>query len=400
MGKDRSADGLRGVAAANVVLCHLLISLFPLGYEHLWPGVAAPGAPAGLAERIIAAPLLSVLWNGNFPVCVFFVLSGYVLSARFSRDGDLHQLTTMALRRYFRLGVPVLGSVLFAYFVIRLGAASNDRIGEVTGSAWLAHFWRFDPTFSAAIRNGVYGAMFSGSSEYVPVLWTMRVELLGSLLVFGYAALAPRGRLALFFFVVVVIAIASVDPTTWPLYMAFLMGVHIGRSGSPNRTLVALSVVGALYFGAYDSSSVYGWTSSLSDDFIWRKHFFNVLGGGCAVYAVRQGFATRFLTCAPVQYLGKISYSLYLVHFPLVLTLLCWLYGNRIESGWSRGSSAMLAIVVTYAAACFIATLFQRTFDTWGIAISHRLFPGSSPANLSVQNSTTAESVRIDLDPR
>ena len=306
----------------------------------------------------------------------------------------------MALRRYFRLGVPVLGSVLFAYFVIRLGAASNDRIGEVTGSAWLAHFWRFDPTFSAAIRNGVYGAMFSGSSEYVPVLWTMRVELLGSLLVFGYAALAPRGRLALFFFVVVVIAIASVDPTTWPLYMAFLMGVHIGRSGSPNRTLVALSVVGALYFGAYDSSSVYGWTSSLSDDFIWRKHFFNVLGGGCAVYAVRQGFATRFLTCAPVQYLGKISYSLYLVHFPLVLTLLCWLYGNRIESGWSRGSSAMLAIVVTYAAACFIATLFQRTFDTWGIAISHRLFPGSSPANLSVQNSTTAESVRIDLDPR
>jgi peptidoglycan/LPS O-acetylase OafA/YrhL len=398
MGKDKSADGLRGIAAANVVLCHLLISLFPLGYRYLWPSATATGAPSGMAERIISAPFLSILWNGNFPVCVFFVLSGYVLSARFSRNGDLSQLTTMALRRYFRLGVPVLGSVLFAYAVLRLGIASNIRIGEMTGSAWLAHFWQFDPTFSAALANGLYGAMFAGSSEFVPVLWTMRVELLGSFLVFGYAALAPRGRLAPFFFVVIVVAIASIDPAMWPLYMAFLLGVHIGRAESRNRMAIALSVFGALLFGAYDGSSIYGWTSFISDDFVWRKHFFNVLGGACAVYAVRGGFAQGLLTSRPVQFLGRISYALYLVHFPLVLTILCGLYGNRVASGWSRGPSAVLAIVTTFAMACFVAALFQRTFDVWGIRLSHRLFPGKPPAKIAAASESQPLSFRPHLD--
>ncbi|MGF6493625.1 peptidoglycan/LPS O-acetylase OafA/YrhL [Luteibacter sp. 621] len=378
MRKDASADGLRGVAAVNVVLCHLLFTIFPVGFQYLWPHAAEATIQLGAMERILSAPFLSVFWNGNFPVCIFFVLSGYVLTAVFSANGDLDQLTTQALRRYFRLGVPVLGSVLLAYVAMHFGIASRQHVVSLTGNHWLATFWKFDPTIGMAVKDGAYQAMLTGASAFVPVLWTMRIELLGSFLVFGYAALAPRGPLALLFFAVVTVAISSIAPETWPFYAGFLVGVHIGRVRTSNRKALAMAVVGAIVFGSFDASPLFDWSVGISSDFYWRKNFFNMLGGACAVYAVRCGFGARVLTCPPVQFVGRISYALYLVHFSLVLSLEPILYASLSGWGLSRAPAAAMSIAATLFATFIVAVMFRRTFDAWGIALSHRLFPGTS----------------------
>jgi hypothetical protein len=67
-------DGLRGVAALVVLFGHLLITLLP-PVIYLGGGV---GAALYLIE--IGKTPLGMLWNGNAAVCVFFILSGYVLS--------------------------------------------------------------------------------------------------------------------------------------------------------------------------------------------------------------------------------------------------------------------------------------------------------------------------------
>jgi peptidoglycan/LPS O-acetylase OafA/YrhL len=377
MKKDVNADGLRGIAAAIVVLCHMLFAIFPVGFKYLWPNEGDPSAVEGVAEKVLSTPILSILWNGNFPVCVFFALSGYVLSAAFSRDGDLSRLTTQALRRYIRLGIPVLGSVMFAYGVMHFGSASRSEAAVLTGSRWLAGFWKFDPSVGMAIKDGAYQAIFNGTSPFVPVLWTMRVELLGSFLVFGYAALAPRGLLAPVFFCVITLAVASIAPLSWPFYAGFIAGVHIGRVTASRPSVVAFAVIAAVVFGGYDGSPLFGWSTWITDNFFLRRDFFNMIGGVCAVYAVRCGFGAIVLSSRPVQFLGRISYSLYLVHFPMVLTLLCAVFVLSSVSGLARGPAAAVAIIVTFFATCAIALAFQKTFDTWGIALSHRLFPGA-----------------------
>lgn len=39
MHKGCSAEGLRGVAAVNVLLTHLFVAFFPNAYVHLYPGL-------------------------------------------------------------------------------------------------------------------------------------------------------------------------------------------------------------------------------------------------------------------------------------------------------------------------------------------------------------------------
>ena len=64
MYKDISADGLRGLAAVNVLLCHLFLAFLPGGLAYIYPDTTTPAAMHGTVEHLIAFPFLSVLWNG------------------------------------------------------------------------------------------------------------------------------------------------------------------------------------------------------------------------------------------------------------------------------------------------------------------------------------------------
>ena len=96
-------DGLRGLACLVVVLDHYLYCYYPSTIT------GDPTIIHNHFELTLARTPLNVIYNGDLAVCVFFVLSGYVLSRPyFSAPDKLGFLSISALKRYPRLVIPMV----------------------------------------------------------------------------------------------------------------------------------------------------------------------------------------------------------------------------------------------------------------------------------------------------
>ncbi|MBW4590021.1 acyltransferase family protein [Aetokthonos hydrillicola Thurmond2011] len=102
-------DGLRGIAALLVFIFHFIkifyaaISDGKVEYSHL---------PFGVDLALYDSPFF-FLCNGYFSVCIFFVLSGYVLTRAYFTKQDKLILIKRAIARYPRLMIPSAISTLF-----------------------------------------------------------------------------------------------------------------------------------------------------------------------------------------------------------------------------------------------------------------------------------------------
>jgi peptidoglycan/LPS O-acetylase OafA/YrhL len=123
-------DGMRGIAAVQVVLLHYATAFLPgLGLHdrgmmhHRW-------------ERIIADTPLFFVLNGSGSVSLFFLLSGVVLTYSFARRP--FAAVQWTLRRIIRLGLPMLGAILLGAILISAWPTAHIEVAQITGSSsWL-----------------------------------------------------------------------------------------------------------------------------------------------------------------------------------------------------------------------------------------------------------------------
>jgi peptidoglycan/LPS O-acetylase OafA/YrhL len=85
---------------------------------------------------------------------------------------------------------------------------------------------------------------------------------------------------------------------------------------------------------------------------------------GFLLFALTSVASRRTLTSAPVRWLGRISYSLYLFHAIVLLAMLNLLFGRiPLWAIWA----------LTLCAALLLATLSYRLLERPSITLGHRL---------------------------
>lgn len=368
-------ESVRGVAAFVVVMYHTSIAF--------WQFLLDPRAPqlahVRLIFRLLAHSPLMVFFNGPFAVVVFFVLSGFVLSYSYFRTPRTEPLTAAALRRYFRLMVPVLVSVLVSYELLSHHLNHNMRAAQLSGSLWLPVWGNFTPHLwsndaNGAIRQGLYGSFFNLETSYNNVLWTMNIELPGSLLVFAFLALfgVVRNRWLLYAVCGCVLAWA-LDR----LYLFdFLMGVVLCDAYVRFEVRQRLFDLGwfawpllalALCIGGYLGYPV---LPTRITDFC-PPRYYPTIGGvmvvGVPLFSMQM---QRVMNSRPLAWLGRISFGLYLIHVLILLSLTCSVYVYLLDvRHWGGDSAGIAALGVEVTASLLAGWIMYYIADVPSIVV-------------------------------
>jgi peptidoglycan/LPS O-acetylase OafA/YrhL len=378
--KYKNLDGLRGVAALVVVLCHYSNGFLP----SLQGAVGA--AHHTRADKIIATTPLHLFLAGNFAVCLFFVLSGFVLSIKFFHTKSVDALISSASRRYFRLMIPALISILATYIILRTGFVNSSATAAITGSSgWLATFWNFTPHIMDALYQGTIGVFFGNQDSYNTSLWTMHLELFGSFLIFMFLALFGNFRRRWLLYGTFGLILVKT------YYLAFLLGVVISdiwatqpqlKSKLENSKISLTFLVSGLLLGSWYVPAVYhvfySQFSLLGLENSYTGIAVEIVGAFMLIIAVLTNTSlTKFLETKPIQFLGRISFSLYLIHLIILSSLAATLF-NYLIGHFAYLPSLLLTIVPSLSVTLVTAHFFTKWVDAPSITISkefgNRLF--------------------------
>ncbi|KAK4189467.1 acyltransferase 3 [Podospora australis] len=370
-------DGLRGFAAFLVYIHH----------HELWAHGAYNLPEALLFENAFGYKgkyrfatfygIRNFFTGGHISVAMFYVISGYVLSVKplaLMQSGEhlklADNLASAFFRRWFRLYGPIIITTLvyitswhvFGYwnFACEPKATFREELWE-----WYVQF----KNFSFLFKGGDWIWMKSNTHT-----WSIPLEMRGSMIVYmaclalsratTKARLLCEAALMIYFMYIV-------DGYYGSLFIGGMMQADLDllarkeggyfpgflRRLEKRKTLVCyiLFFIG-LYLAGVPSSTAnledvranpgWYWLSYLKPQAVFDPKWFYLFWGGMMLVACipRMPWLRRFFETRFCQFLGRVSYALYLVHGPILATI-----GDRLYHaiGWSRpvedGKPDMLA---------------------------------------------------------
>lgn len=344
----RTIDGLRGIAALSVVIFHLNVAI------------------SRSAPNWLPAWLSSVVKQGGMGVDIFFVISGFVI-AYSVRDGDYsaRYLGRFALRRSIRLD-PLYW---FAIFL---------ELGLIVVSAALFPGTAPFPPLRTILAHFVYAQDLLGYGDILAVFWTLTFEIqfylffVGLLVAWkrwhGLIPLSSRRYVVATALAALFVISLVLRFSTWHLpipgvallrWFQFFLGVLTWWALSHRTSVVPLI---AAYCGIGGALIVYH-ASPLQLLPVVVSAFILTVGSCQAL--------DRVLSNRPIQFLGAISYSLYLLHGPVAerwVALLERVIGSRFGVAWG-----WLAFVTGAAIAIGVAALAWRFIEAPTMRLSRRI---------------------------
>jgi peptidoglycan/LPS O-acetylase OafA/YrhL len=361
-------EGLRVIVAVVVVLYHAALIFYP-GFFYGIGTTLAPVQNMRFEDNIYQNPLSGLL-SGVLAVGIFFVLSGFVLSIGYFQRKDPAVIEKLASKRYLRLMLPAAASVMIAWIAIRLGATHQmAEVASVTHSGWLSQLWLVPPHFFSAIWQGVVASFTIGEVYYNPVLWTIQYELIGSFIVFGvmYAFSSSRYRWVVYGVLLYTFAGSWLLGFITGMVLADLYAHRKGIFEALDRKATYVLLLIGIIIGGYPSgpvtSALYKLMTIPQYTLVQQLSFCMTIGATLIVLSVLSLSAIKSILAHPrISGLGKYTYSLYLVHMPVLFTVCTSVFLLVLPIGFHKASLVAIAAVVVVLPP--IVYLFERYVDS------------------------------------
>jgi len=270
-------DGLRGLAAMIVIVSHFSI------VTNVFGGLLGFGA-------------------GQLGVMLFFVLSGFLMGRLYLTTKPTARSVAVFYRRRVARVVPLYLLVVLASVIASETFGPGKFLYGIGVDALATHlvFWRGDFVLWTIPVEMQFYAIF-------PVLW------------FIFAWTGNRLSIWLCLALVVIPLIGyPAKPALFPHAGFFALGLAISFIGGQwklDGAFVASLALVILLFPRIAASLPFGGVE-LTD--MWHNPAYLVAVGALLFSALHSRVASRMLGSRPFRYLGTVSYSIYLLHLPIL----------------------------------------------------------------------------------
>lgn len=359
MEREYALDSLRGFAALIVLISHTTIAGL-YNVEPIW--------------SILKWSPLRIFWAGHQAVILFFVLSGFALTCMLY--GDKKTYKQYILARIFRLYPTYIMSIIIAIIVY--------SILENTGLKWENGWFNvIKPNLS--INNLIQHIFIVGHFEtntINPPIWSiiyeMRISIIFPLI---YILVQKYDKYA----VIIMVFISTIIAIIWKIYPQlnngiindimktfhystfFFIGSWIAFNKKQlkllvchlsNKTRIVILIV-SLFIFSYPFDNPWNQTERALGDIAIS------LG---VLMLMLLAMSSSILNNKTSQWLGKISYSLYLNHI-LVLNASLILFMNKL--------GAPIVWIFTVSFSLFLAFIINKLVEQPSINLSRKLFSKS-----------------------
>jgi peptidoglycan/LPS O-acetylase OafA/YrhL len=353
-------DGLRGLAALFVLVHHCWL----LSFRGRYPLSTGP-------------EWLGWLLHGRFAVVFFITLSGFSLAIAPARHGwRLGGLRRYLRRRAWRILPPYWAALVFSLVVAHLWARM-PLADPPDGRSVVVYGLLLQDFVPAPVPNAVFWSIAVEAALYLAFPLLLAVRRWAGAAVMLAAVVVPVVAVGL------LVPAVSVTPTTpatagtpaetWftfdlaPLFALGVVAAGVVAAGErvrrlPWHWLAALAAAPVLLLIAVRGS-------------IWTvAHYYWIdLAIGPAIALLLAAVATRrsaaltwLLATRPVAGLGRYSYSLYLIHLPIVLVINRKIVAPHLPPGLPKFSvTLVLALCASAVAAWVFASVFEIPFQRY-----------------------------------
>jgi peptidoglycan/LPS O-acetylase OafA/YrhL len=342
-------DSLRGLAAYIVVVGHF----FPEGW-------------------VKDLPIINLITDTKLAVALFFILSGVVLTNSGSQTKpSLFDLALQLVARFFRLLVPVFAVSIFVWFLYYFDLMYRGELPE-SYATWEAYFgfYRVDVGFMRVLQFAWIEAffLFDSTTSLIPPAWTMRPEIFGSVVVLLYVWLVQRKLVSIY---PSLLALASVGLVLSYGYLPFIYYFGFFVMGSAIRhvadqgvikvrspvVMLALVLITKTVLAAFS-------ISNFQSDFLF---------GSLIIFYLLQAQSLHSFMCRPfLIWLGKVSFPLYLLHVPLIMSfglhMMDFLGNHGVDS-----EVGQFPIFILLSLVLFMLSHIFLFFETLAIGISRSI---------------------------
>jgi len=306
-------DGVRGFAAIMVLVSHLI------------------GLVAG-SSLFYRSIYFQALGNGPVAVHIFFIVSAFALSIGFIKSRDVKIIETLALRRYLRLVIPIFCVCLISFLFSRWGFFLNKEITIYSHSAALENtIIHSHLTVSKLLKFAFYGVFFEPSlvNNFNAVLWTMNVEFLGSMFIFFVLAVFGKVRFSSAFFAMIGVLVYIMQPALISFVFGLMLATISEKVWFKSAIKTNFCKVGGL-FGV----ALFFYLQSHDLEQQGVPEAMSVFALIAVVSVIGSSYLQCFFETKLLQFLGRISFPLYLIHPIVLCSLSCYQYKIMVLAGF------------------------------------------------------------------